>query len=105
MHNNIPVVCQVLFSRASWVKKSNVYVDILFRLFVHVVELYLHIVVMYRSNRSFNMPPPPPGTPQAFDTFAVPGRREFDYQSLPGGGEFDPHALEVGDLNCTLDFM
>ena len=39
------------------------------------------------------------------DTFAVPGRREFDYQSLPGGGEFDPHALGVGDLNCTLDFM
>ena len=61
------------------------------------------ILVMYRSNRSFNMPPP--GIPRAFDTFAVPGRREFDYQSLPGGGEFDPHALGVGDLNCTLDFM
>ena len=59
---------------------------------------------MYRSNRNFNMPPPP-GIPRAFDTFAVPGRREFDYQSLPGGGEFDPHALGVGDLNCTLDFM
>ena len=47
----------------------------------------------------------PPGIPRAFDTFAVPGRREFDYQSLPGGGEFDPHALLVGNLNCTLDFM
>ena len=47
----------------------------------------------------------PPGIPRAFDTFAVPGRREFDYQSLPGGGEFDPHALGVGNLNCTLDFM
>ena len=47
----------------------------------------------------------PPGIPRAFDTFAVPGRREFDYQSLPGGGEFDPHASGVGDLNCTLDFM
>ena len=46
---------------------------------------------------------PPP--PRAFDAFAVPGRREFDYQSLPGGGEFDPHALGVGNLNCTLDFM
>ena len=22
---------------------------------------------------------PPPGIPRAFDTFAVPGRREFDY--------------------------
>ena len=61
------------------------------------------ILVMYRSNRSFNMPPP--GIPRAFDTFAVPGRREFDYQSLLGGGEFDPHALGVGNLNCTLDFM
>ena len=40
---------------------------------------------MYRSNRSFNMPPP--GIPRAFDTFAVPGRREFDYHSLPGGRE------------------
>ena len=48
---------------------------------------------------------PPPGIPRAFDTFAVPGRREFDYQSLPGGGEFDPHALGVGNLNCTFDFM
>ena len=48
---------------------------------------------------------PPPGIPQAFDTFAVPGRREFDYQSLPGGGEFDPYALGVGNLNCTLDVM
>ena len=28
--------------------------------------------LMYRSNRSFNMPPP--GIPRAFDTFAVPGR-------------------------------
>ena len=50
-------------------------------------------------------PPPPPRVPRVFDTFAVPGRREFDYQSLPGGGEFDPHVLGVGDLNCTPDFM
>ena len=64
------------------------------------------LVVMYRSNRSFNMPPP--GIPRAFDTFdtfAVLGRREFDYQSLPGGGEFDPHALGMGNLNCALDFI
>ena len=60
---------------------------------------------MYRANRSFNTLLPPPGIPRAFDTFAVPGRREFDYQSLPGGGEFDPHALGVGNLNCTLNFM
>ena len=62
-----------------------------------------YIYLMYRSNRSFNMPPP--GKPRAFDTFAVPGRREFDYQSLLGGGEFDLHALGVGNLNCTHDFM
>ena len=48
---------------------------------------------------------PPPGIPSAFDTFAVPGRRELDYQSLPWGGEFDPHTLGVGNLNCTLHFM
>ena len=29
---------------------------------------------------------PPPGIPRAFDTFAVPGRREFDYQSSRGWG-------------------
>ena len=62
------------------------------------------LVLMYQSNQSFDMRPPP-AIPRAFDTFAVPGRREFDFQSLPGGGEFDPHALGVGDLNCTLDFM
>ena len=53
---------------------------------------------MYRSNRSFNMPSPPPthptpplGIPWAFDTLAVPESREFDHQSLPGGGEFELH--------------
>ena len=34
---------------------------------------------------------PPPGISRAFDTFSVPGRREFYYQSLPGGGEFELH--------------
>ena len=48
------------------------------------------VLLMYRSNRSFNMPPPP-GIPRAFDTFAVQGRREFDYQSVPGGGGFELH--------------
>ena len=63
----------------------------------------VNMTVMYRQY-------PPPGIPRAFDTFAAPGRREFNYQSLPGGGEFDPHALGGGrgggaNLNCTLDFM
>ena len=60
------------------------------------------ILVMYRSNRSFNMPPP--GIPRAFDTFAVPGRREFGYQSLPGGGEFDPHAFRGGEFELHPRF-
>ena len=46
----------------------------------------VNMTVMYRQY-------PPPGIPQAFDTFAAPGRRAFNYQSLPGGGELDPHAL------------
>ena len=48
---------------------------------------------MYRSNRSFNIPPPTPrpGIPRASETFAVPWRREFNYQSPPGGGEFELH--------------
>ena len=51
------------------------------------------MALMYRSNRSFNIPPP--DIPRTFDT--------FNYQSFPGGGEFDPHALGTGNLNCTLD--
>ena len=41
----------------------------------------------------------PLGIPRAFDTFAVPERREFDYQSLPGGGEFEqPPRIRVKSL-------
>ena len=44
-------------------------------------------------------PPPPTGIPCSFDTLAVPGRMEFDYQSLPGGGEFELHSrLRVKSL-------
>ena len=59
---------------------------------------------MYRSNRSFNRPPPPPGIPRGFDTFDVPGRRKFDHQSLPGGGEFDPHALGAREFELNPQF-
>ena len=52
----------------------------------------VNMIVMYRQYP----PPPHPGIPRALDTFAVPGRREFNYQSLPGGGEFDPYALGGG---------
>ena len=48
--------------------------------------------------------PTPPGIPRAFDTFAVSGRREFDYQSLPGGGEFDPHAFRGGEFELHPRF-
>ena len=46
---------------------------------------------------------PPPGIPQTFDNFAVPGRREFDYQSLPGGGEFELHPrFQVKAMGDTM---
>ena len=32
-------------------------------------------LIMYRPNRSLNIPP---GIPQAFDVFSCPGGREFD---------------------------
>ena len=66
------------------------------------MKLNIFISTLCIGQIEASTPPPPP---RAFDTFAVPGRREFDDQSLPGGGEFNPHALGVGNLNCTLDFM
>ena len=73
------------------------------------VHLRLHLLMIFFVNDNVSVKSKlqhaPPGISRAFDTFAVPGRREFDYQSLPGGGEFDPHALGVGNLNWTLDFM
>ena len=57
---------------------------------------------MYQWNRSFNIPPPPPGIPQAFDTFVVPGRREFDYQSLQGVGNLNQfHVKSLSALHVT----
>ena len=86
-----------------WVDNLKVppYVDrVILFVFVFVVVVFLpgEREVMYRSNRSFNMPtPPPPGIPRAFHTIAVPGRGEFDYQCLPGGGEFNPQ-LKGGEF-------
>ena len=54
---------------------------------IGLLELYHYVSRMYWSNQSFNIPSPV--IPRAFDTFAVSGRREFDYQSLPVGGEFE----------------
>ena len=70
-----------------------------------VAEGFFGAIYVSVRSKLQHAPPPRPGIPRAFDTFAFPGRREFDYQSLSGGGEFDPHALGVGNLNCTLDFM
>ena len=38
------------------------------------------VCLMYQSNRSLNipLPPPPRGIPWAFDVFSCPGGREFD---------------------------
>ena len=49
------------------------------------------VVVMYQSNRSFNIPP---GTPRTFDAFSCPGGREFDH-----------HSLGVGNLIASLDVL
>ena len=65
---------------------------------------YNHFKYYVSVKSKLQHPPPPPAIPRAFDTLPVPGRREFDYQSLSGCGEFDPHALGVGNLNCTPRF-
>ena len=36
------------------------------------------MTVMSRSNRNFDISPPPPGKPRAFDSFLCPGSGEFD---------------------------
>ena len=47
--------------------------------------------LMYQSNRSFNIPPPPP---RAFDAFSCPRGRGFDH-----------HSKGVGNLITSLDIM
>ena len=56
----------------------------------------IHVLFMYQSNRSFNIPPhpPPPGIPRAFEAFSCPGGREFDH-----------HSSGVGNLIASLDVM
>ena len=49
------------------------------------------IVIMYQSNRTFNIPP---GITRAFDAFPCPGGRAFDHYSLG-----------VGNLIASLDIM
>ena len=58
--------------------------------------------IMYRSNRSLNIPP---GIARAFDVFCCPGGREFDELSLPWGRAFDHYSYEVGNLIASFDFM
>ena len=53
----------------------------------------MHAHICIGQIKASTPPPlPSPGIPRAFDTFAVLGRREFDYHSLPGVGKFYPHA-------------
>ena len=70
------------------------------------MECVVYIVfftVMYRANRSFNIPPP---RANAEHLTPLPSRGGGNLIiSLPGSGEFDPHALGVGNVNCTFDFM
>ena len=54
------------------------------------LHFYAPYIVMYQSNRSFNIPP---GIPRAFDAF-----------SCPVGWEFD-HPQRVGNLITSLDIM
>ena len=60
--------------------------------------------IMYRSNQSFNMP-----HPRAYPGHLTPlpsrGWEGIWLSESSRGWEFDPHALGVGNLNCTLNFM
>ena len=51
---------------------------------------------MYRSNRNFNIPPPP-GKPRAFDYFLFPGSGEFDLY-LGGAGKLNQKCLASSDF-------
>ena len=48
---------------------------------------------------------PPPGMPRAYDSFSLPGGREFDELNLPGDGAFDHHSYGVGNLIASLNCM
>ena len=70
-------------------------------------SLVLHCAsLMYRSNQGFNIPPPPPfGQTPGIWHLCHPGEKGIWLSESSRGGEFDPHALEVGNLNCTLNIM
>lgn len=64
---------------------------------MYIAFIAWYKMVMYWSNRSFNIPP---GMPRTFDTFAFPRGIKFYDQSPPGSclesGVFEP---------ATLDFI
>ena len=69
-----------------WTRRSDK------RLLIWQFEKLLHSCygsLMCRSNRGCNIPPPPGHTPGIWH-FAVPRRREFDYQSSTGWGIWSP---------------
>ena len=63
-----------------------------------MLKLRFDWYIMYRSNCSFNIPPPQ-GIPWAFDVFCCPGGREFDELSLPRGGAFDHYSQGVWEFD------
>ena len=58
--------------------------------------------VMYRSNRSFNIPP---GHTPGMWHLCCPGEEGIWLSESFRDGEFDPHAKGVGNLNRSHDFM
>ena len=76
--------------------KSNVMFDhclLGLQVVLHSQFSFENVEIMYQSNRSLNIPPPPPtGILWTFDVFSCPGRRKFDELSLPGDGVFDHYS-------------
>ena len=70
----------MLLSQTYFQRKLLPVPDVFHRRLIHLL--------MRRSNRNFNIPPPPRCEPRAFDHFLCPASGEFDLQGLPGGGDY-----------------
>ena len=91
-----------------WVDNLKVppYVDrVILFVFVVVVIVFLpgERGVMYRSNRSFNMLPPPRAYPGHLTPLLSRGGGNLIINVFQGVGNLIP-SLRVGNLNCTLDW-
>ena len=79
---------------------------------VSTEQMWIFLLLMYRSNRSFNMPPPPRANPRAFDFFEnycsnspLPGPKcrsnaphygPFRWSNAPTPGTFHRHKTDRG---------